>query len=152
MDDSTTSGGITEWAPAYLAAWNAHDGAAVTAFMTDDVFYTDLALGVGMEGRETVAAFVEGLAETFSSDYRFEAVSVQGDGDAYALEWVMSGTNDRADPERGLPATGRRFHAPGVSVGTLRDGRIHRNRDYWDLAGYLVEVGLMPAPEAPAPA
>ena len=152
MDDSTNTTGPQTWAPQYLAAWSAHDGEAVTGFMTDDVVYTDFALGVSLEGRAAVTAFVHGLAETFSSDYRFEEVSVQGDGGAYALEWVMSGTNDRADPERGLPATGRRFHIPGVSVGTLRDGRIHRNRDYWDLAGYLAEVGLMPAPEAPAPA
>jgi limonene-1,2-epoxide hydrolase len=36
---------------------------------------------------------------------------------------------------------------PGVSVGRVRDGRIVENRDYWNLADYLQQVGLMPSPE-----
>jgi steroid delta-isomerase-like uncharacterized protein len=66
-------------------------------------------------------------------------------GDTYAFEWTMSGTNDRADQQRGLPATGEKYEIPGVSIGRLRDGKIVENRSYWDLAGYLRQVGLMPS-------
>ena len=51
------------------------------------------------------------------------------------------------DPEHGLPATGRSYRVPGVSVGRVRDGRIVENRDYWNLADYLQQVGLMPSPD-----
>jgi hypothetical protein len=33
-------------------------------------------------------------------------------------------------------------------VGRLVDGKISENHDYWNLAAYLMQVGLMPAPPA----
>ena len=56
----------------------------------------------------------------------------------------MSGTNDGADPQHGLPATGHRFEIPGVTIGRMRDGKIAENKDYYNLAGYLMQVGLIP--------
>jgi steroid delta-isomerase-like uncharacterized protein len=144
------SGRLPEGAEAYTAAWNAHDAAAVTGFMTDDVVYTDLGIGERVEGRTAVQAFVAGMETSLSSDYRLEMVRTLVDGDRFAAEWTLSGTNDRADAERGLPATGHRFEIRGVSVGRLVGGKIAENTDYYNLAGYLMQVGLMPAPEAAA--
>ncbi len=141
------AGVAADWAQAYLGAWNAHDSAAVTSFWADDGVYQDFALGERFEGPAAIRAFVDAMETSFSSDYRFEAGAVVGDGEGYALEWTMVGTNDRADHERGLPATGRPYRVPGVSVGRVRDGRIVENRDYWNLADYLQQVGLMPSPE-----
>jgi steroid delta-isomerase-like uncharacterized protein len=141
------AGASAGWAQAYLDAWNAHDAAAVTSFMADDVVYQDFALGERFEGVAAVHAFIQGMQTNFSSDYRFEPGSVVGDGEGYALEWTMIGTNDRADSDRGLPVTGRSYRVPGVSVGRMRDGRIVENRDYWNLADYLQQVGLMPTSE-----
>src|SRR3954453_7255616 len=73
-----TSGG---WAQAYLDSWNAHDAAAVTSFMADDVVYQDFALGKRFEGVAAVRAFIEGMQSNFSSDYRFEPGSFVGDGE-----------------------------------------------------------------------
>ena len=153
MTGSAPAAGVAaDWAQAYLDAWNAHDSAAVTSFMADDAVYQDFALGERFEGVVAVRAFIDAMATTFSSDYRFESGTVVGDGEGYALEWTMVGTNDRADPDRGLPATGRSYRVPGVSVGRVRNGRIVQNRDYWNLADYLQQVGLMPKPEDAVPA
>lgn len=141
----------TNWINEYVAAWDAHDADAVISFMTDDAVYADLALGERYEGTEAIKAFVEGLGSTVSTDYRFKLGQVATDS-AYSFEWTMSGTNDRADTQRGLPATGKRFEIAGISIGVLQDGKIKDNRDYWNLAGYLMQVGLMPAPGAPAKA
>jgi steroid delta-isomerase-like uncharacterized protein len=141
------AGAAADWARAYRDAWNAHDSAAVISFWADDGVHQDLALGGRFEGAAAVRAFVDGMETTFSTDYRFEPGTVVGDGEGYALEWTMVGTNDRADPEHGLPATGRSYRVPGVSVGRVRDGRIVENRDYWNLADFLQQVGLMPRPE-----
>ena len=146
------AGVAADWARAYLDAWSAHDSAAVTSFWADDGVYQDFALGERFEGVAAIRAFIEALETTFSSDYRFEPGDVVGDDEGYALEWTMIGTNDRADPDRGLPATGRSYRVPGVSVGRVRDGRIVGNRDYWNLADYLQQVGLMPSPEQAVPA
>jgi steroid delta-isomerase-like uncharacterized protein len=137
---------MSDWVQQYLEAWNSRDGAAVAGFMTEDVTYEDLALGVTHEGREAITAFVA-EAEQFSSDYKFISVSEQASGDRYALEWEMVGTN--TGEAGGLPATNKPYRIRGVSIGRLDSaGRIKENRDYWNMTDYLMQVGLMPAPGA----
>ena len=45
----------------------------------------------------------------------------------------------------GVPATGKAFAIRGVSIGVREDGLVLQNHDYWNLAGFLMQVGLMPA-------
>jgi steroid delta-isomerase-like uncharacterized protein len=148
MSSASVSGELPGWVRSYMDALNAHDSAAVVEHMTDDVGYVDLGINQRMEGRSAVREFIGGMETTFSSDYRIDFSRALVDGDSYAVEWTMSGTNDGADPQHGLPATGHRFEIPGVSIGRLRDGKIAENKDYYNLAGYLMQVGLMPAPQS----
>jgi steroid delta-isomerase-like uncharacterized protein len=137
---------MNDWISQYLDAWNSHDGAKVAAFMAQDATYEDLALGVVHDGREAIKAFVD-EAEQFSKDYRFTSVSEQASGDRYAFEWEMAGTN--TGEGGGLPATNKSYRIRGVSIGRLDpDGKITENRDYWNMADYLTQVGLLPAPAA----
>jgi steroid delta-isomerase-like uncharacterized protein len=128
----------------YLAAWNSHEGAKVAAYMAADATYEDLALGQLHEGRSAIEAFVSGV-EQFSDDYSFVPVSEQANGDSYAFEWEMLGTN--TGESGGVPATNKPYRIRGVSVGRLdADGKIKTNRDYWNLADYLTQIGILPPP------
>jgi steroid delta-isomerase-like uncharacterized protein len=128
---------------AYLDAWNAHDPAAVARCMADDAIYEDVALGRVLHGPAEIAKFVE-EATRASSDFRFEEVSLFSAGSDYANEWIMTGTNDRE--VQGTPATGRSFRVRGASVGKLdSSGRIVENRDYYNLAEMLAQLGIQPA-------
>ena len=135
----------------YLDAWNAHDPAAVARYMADDAIYEDVALGRVLHGPSEIAAFVE-EATRASSDFRFEEVSLFTAGRDYANEWIMIGTNDR--DVQGVPATGRSFRVRGASVGKLdANGRIVENRDYYNLAEMLAQLGIQPAaPQQPVQA
>jgi steroid delta-isomerase-like uncharacterized protein len=149
MSDSTSASvGLQDRAQAVIDMWNAHDAAGVVGFMTEDVVRIDFGTGERLEGQAAVREFIERLETTFSSDYRFELGLVIGGDDAVAVEWTMSGTNDGADEQLGLPATGRHFEIRGVSVGRRRDGRTAEERVYWNMADYLQQVGLVPSPEA----
>jgi len=131
----------------YLDAWNAHDPAAVARHMAASAIYEDVALGRVLHGPSEIAKFVEEATRS-SSDFRFEVVSLFTAGSNYANEWVMLGTNDRALP--GVPATGRSFHVRGASVGKLdSSGLIVENRDYYNLAELLTQLGLPPAATPP---
>ena len=133
----------------YLDAWNAHDSAAVARCMADDAIYEDVALGRVLHGPSEIASFV-GEATRSSSDFRFESVSLFAAGNDYANEWLMLGTNDR--DLAGVPATGRSFRVRGASIGRLdASGRIVENRDYYNLAELLTQLGILPtAPPQPA--
>ena len=135
---------MATWMETYLDAWNGHDGSAVASFMAEDATYEDLALGVLHEGRDAIKSFVD-EAEQFSKDYAFTSVSEQHSGDCYAMEWEMFGTN--TGEAGGLPATNKPYRIRGVSIGRLDTrGKISQNRDYWNMADYLVQVGIPPAP------
>jgi steroid delta-isomerase-like uncharacterized protein len=139
---------MAEWWQPYLDAWNAHDGAAVASYMADGAVYEDVALNETHTGRKDIADFVDRMAPELSTDYRFEPVSFQQSGDAYAGEWRMVGThNGTAGP---FPATGKQFEIRGVSIGRLEGGKIRENRDYWDMANFLGQIGMMPAAEGSA--
>jgi steroid delta-isomerase-like uncharacterized protein len=132
----------------YLAAWNAHDSTAVARHMADEAIYEDVALGRLLHGPSEIASFVEEATRS-SSDFRFEVVSLLIAGNEYANEWVMLGTNDRELP--GVPATGRSFRVRGASIGRLdTSGRIVENRDYYNLAELLAQLGIVP-PAPPQP-
>ena len=132
------------WYDDYLRAWDSHDAERITSFMTPDVTYSDVSLGETHTGREDVAAWIDTMVDEFSTDYLFESVFSFSTDDVYALEWVLKGTNDRG---KLFPATNRPFTIHGVSVGELEGGKIKRNTDYWSLGEFLMQVGLMPAPE-----
>ncbi|MEU5259280.1 nuclear transport factor 2 family protein [Amycolatopsis sp. NPDC021455] len=137
---------VPGWIQEYVDACNRHDAAAVVAMMTEDVQVVDTAFGGEFTGREAVRQLLLGMDAGLSSDYRFTVRKVVTSGTDYAFEWVLTGTHDRANPELGLPATGKAFAVPGLTIGSRRNGMITQNRDYWNLAGFLTQVGLMPAP------
>ena len=99
-----------------------------------------------LEGPDAVREFVDGIVDSFSTDYSFTLGQVVVSEHAFAFEWTMSGTNDRADAKRGLPSTGKHYEFTGVDIGRLRDGKVIENKSYWNLADYLAQVGLMRKP------
>jgi steroid delta-isomerase-like uncharacterized protein len=142
---SMTNIAVPQWIADYTRAWSDHDADGVTAFMADNVSYTDFALGQTFQGHDGVKGFVDGMAEHLSSDYTFTpgwAVETPG---GYSFEWILAGTNDLPNPATGMPATGKAFAIRGVSIGVREDGLMLQNHDYWNLAGFLMQVGLMPA-------
>ncbi len=86
--------------------------------------------------------FVERFTNTFSSDYRFELVSELVTGDGLAAEWTVSGHHDHDAPM--LPATHEPFTIRGATIARLDNGKFSSSRDYWDMAGFLREVGVLP--------
>ncbi len=130
------------WMQGYIDAWNRHSAEDVISFMTPDVVYVDIALGEQHQGHEAVRHFVEQAEATLSSDYHFEVTNAFATETDYAAEWIMTGTQDRTDGK--MPITGKPFRIQGVSVGRLQDGKIRENRDYWNMAAFLTQIGLMP--------
>lgn len=60
-------------------------------------------------------------------------------GDQLTVEWVASGTHTSDYP--GLPASGRAFSIPGVTVVVRREGKIVRESLYYDMAEVHRQLG-----------
>jgi len=120
-----------------FAAWNAHDADKVASLYTDDVIYEDVTFGLIAHGSAEMRKFA---ADFFAGvpDLKLEVVSNTSMGNHGSVEWVLSGT------DVGLYKTGKKFSVRGASVYELRDGKFSRNRDYYDSASIMRQVGVLP--------
>jgi len=128
----------------YMAAWNSHDMERILSFFTDDLVYEDVALGKVIRGKKELKDFISSMLVDFP-DFRFEVKSGFNTIDRSAGEWVMTGTFAHSSTP-GVLATGKSFSLRGASIMEFRGGKISRNTDYWNMASFLQQVGLMPAP------
>jgi steroid delta-isomerase-like uncharacterized protein len=120
-----------------FAAWNAHDADKVASLYTDDVVYEDVAFGSVAHGhaemKKMAADFFAGVP-----DFKLEVVSHTSMGNHGSVEWVFSGT------DVGLFKTGKKFSVRGSSIYELRGKRFSANRDYYDAASIMRQVGVLP--------
>jgi steroid delta-isomerase-like uncharacterized protein len=129
---------IEQWA----AGWSAHDMERLLPLFTDDVVYEDVTMGVVNRGIAELRAFGEGFFSGFP-DVTFELQSAFANGTRGGAEWVMRGTHTGDMP--GMPRTGKRVKVRGASIFEFRGDRIRRCSDYWDMATFLKQLGLMPS-------
>jgi steroid delta-isomerase-like uncharacterized protein len=136
----------------YFDAWNAHDGAAVVASLTDGGTFEDPTTG-GPIGGDALAGNVNGLAVGFP-DVHFEVLScLPTSPTTAAAQWVMHGTN--TGPTPGGPPTGGTIALPGADFIDYDPGadRLSKVVGYFDAATMLTQLGLQahitPADMAP---
>ena len=139
---------MKQWAKDLLAAWSSHEVERVLSFYDDDGVFEDFALGRVMRGKEEIRAFIK---ESFSGfpDFRMEMKSFLSSHDHVCIEWMAGGTHNGNLP--GMPATGKSFSVPGVSVIELAQGKAKREADYWDSASMMRQLGLLAAVMAADP-
>jgi hypothetical protein len=138
------------WLDRYIEAWLRHPQVSaeggeealtnLLAFMSDDVRYEDVPSGAVFHGRDGIREMGAG-AHQMAQDMTFEiGQRVVGQG-SYAFETVCRGTNTGAIGP--LPGTGGAFTLRGISIGdTSAAGLVTSQRDYWDLAGLLGQLGV----------
>jgi steroid delta-isomerase-like uncharacterized protein len=128
----------------WLDAWNNGEGAILAKRMVDDATYVDVPWGRVL----TPATIVEhvSLGHQNSSDLSVTLVSTQHDGNSYAFEWEMIGTND-GPIAQDLPPSGRSWTIRGASIGVTEGDKLKVHRDYWDLYGWLAQLGLSLPPQ-----
>ena len=127
----------------YGLAWSSHDAEKIASFFTDDCVYEDVAIGAVNRGKKELKDFINGTFAAFP-DFKIEPKSLFFSGDWVGSEWIMTGTHTGDFPL--MPATGKSFSIRGASISELHEGKFRRNTDYWNLASFLQQVGLMPEP------
>jgi steroid delta-isomerase-like uncharacterized protein len=143
---------VLDFAARWAQGWAARDGEAVAALCTEDVEFTDPALGT-VHGRAAVSQWVRACALAFP-DYRFddpdEPPYLAPDRPKAIIVWRMLGTNTGPIDPPGFAPTNRSFVIDGVDQWWFRDGLLARCRADWDLNGLLRQLGLAPRPGSPA--
>jgi hypothetical protein len=142
------------WLDDYIAAWKLHPLAGspeghgalkqLLTFLTPSIRYEDVPTGNVYVGHDGITK-MSNETHKWAPDLTFKVVTRQTDGSLYAFESEATGTNTSAVGS--MPATGRPFMIRLVSVGTVSSGGlVGEHRDYWDLAGFLKQIGAMTTP------
>jgi steroid delta-isomerase-like uncharacterized protein len=114
-----------------VAALETQDFEKIATFFTDDCEYEDIPIGKACHGVKEIIEMVKMVRRSFP-DRSWKITSIFSDGNKIATEAVWSGTFKHSDdPKR--PATGKRVSLRTVSITELRGGKIHRNRDYYNM-------------------
>ena len=128
----------TELVLAYYAAFNRGDREAMLALLADEVVH-DLNQGPRETGREAFAAFMARMDRCYREQLRDIVVMSAADGERLAAEYVVHGEY-LADDEGLPPARGQRYSLPGGAFFEIRDGRIARVSNHYNLADWLAQV------------
>jgi steroid delta-isomerase-like uncharacterized protein len=122
----------------YYAAFNRGDWAAMLALLTDDVIH-DLNQGARESGCDAFAAFLARMDRSYREQLRDIVVMASPDGARAAAEYVVHGEYLVAD--KGLPvAHGQRYVLPGGAFFDLREGKIARVTNYYNLEDWIAQV------------
>jgi steroid delta-isomerase-like uncharacterized protein len=127
---------------ALLAAWEAIDGDR-GADAVDDWFAPDCVRHSedGRADRDQYRETLRALKQAFP-DQTGSIGHVVAEGDLVAYRWEATGTH--AGPYLGIPATGRRVTAAGLTISRFRDGLIVEEWASWNKASVLHRLGIIP--------
>ncbi len=135
---------------AVIKTWNAHDTDGFLALCADDIVWRDVGNPEPLKGKEGARQFFQAWITAFP-DISLRQVNRVVDDDQVAVELEFSGTNQ--GPIQGPPGTpaisptGKKVTGnKGVYFARVRDGKIVEVHTYPDMAGMLIQLGLMPAP------
>lgn len=122
----------------YYDAFNRGDCQAMLDCLTDDVAH-DLNQGGREHGREVFRAFLARMQASYREQLQKIVVMASADGLHAAAEYEVHGSY-LADDEGLPPAHGQRYVLPGGAFFDIRDGRISRVSNYYNLADWIAQV------------
>jgi steroid delta-isomerase-like uncharacterized protein len=123
---------------AYYAAFNAGDRAAFLALLTEDVEHV-INQGGTETGKAAFARFLDHMDECYRERITDLVVFTEPTGSRGAAEFMVHGTYLQTD--EGLPpATGQNYVLPAGAFFTLREGKIARISNYYNLPDWGRQV------------
>ena len=138
IDGNRKQDRATELVLTYYSAFNRGDWDGMLALLTDDVVH-DLNQGGREVGRDAFAAFLARMNASYREQLRQVVVLATLDGDRAAAEYVVHGEYHGTD--EGLPpANGQKYVLPGGAFFDIRDDRIARVTNYYNLQDWIAQV------------
>lgn len=123
----------------YYAAFNAADMDGFLSLLTHDVAH-DINQGKREVGKEAFGKFMQHMNRCYREELVDFTVMTNDSGTRAAAEFTVLGTYLATD--EGLPpAAGQAYRLPAGAFFDIRDGRIARISNYYNLPDWIAQVG-----------
>jgi steroid delta-isomerase-like uncharacterized protein len=128
------------WAKDWMSKFNASGLDQLASMYAERVDFEDVTLAHKAGSREEVKSFFGGFV-TGGGEHSFVAKSYTGGADGGAVEWTWHAKH--GSDLMGVPAKGKETQVDGVSVLHFKGGKIVGQRDFWDAATMLRQLGAL---------
>ena len=123
----------------YYAAFNAGDMDTFLNLLTDDVIH-DINQGRRDIGKAAFEQFMGGMNTSYKEQLVDMVIMANADGSRAAAEFVVLGEYLKTD--EGLPeANGQKYKLPAGAFFDIRDGKVARITNYYNLQDWIAQVG-----------
>ncbi|WAJ36386.1 nuclear transport factor 2 family protein [Pseudomonas sp. GOM7] len=129
----------TELVQAYYAAFNAGDMPTFLDLLAEDVVH-DINQGERQVGKATFAAFMDKMNRCYRERLADIVVMQNVAGDRAAAEFVVHGEY-LADDEGLPPANGQTYVLPAGAFFEIKNGKVARISNYYNLNDWIAQVG-----------
>jgi steroid delta-isomerase-like uncharacterized protein len=138
IDADSAAGQTIALIERYYAAFNRADWESMLELLTEDVAH-DINQGGREDGRDRFREFLARMNRSYRERLENIVVLTSADGSRAGAEYVVHGEYLLSD--EGLPeAKGQRYVLPGGAFFDVRDGRIARVSNYYNLADWIAQV------------
>lgn len=135
---------------AYTAGFNKHDVPAISATLTDDVTFSDLAAPADRVGKKEVSKSTEDLFKGFP-DAKLDQTAAWAAGDYVISSGRFTGTNTGDMPSMKLKKTGKAVNVEYYMVSKLAGGKLKNIWLFSNGMAFAGQLGLLPPPKAAKP-
>ena len=129
-----------------LAAWDSHDPDAFVEVFADDFVWHDWTLPEPITDKEAARQFFASWVRAFPDLKTTSVRRVVGDDSvATEVEWTATNAGPLAMGGDELSPTNKRVTGRGAYMWRAREGKIVEFRTHPDVAGIMIQLGVMPA-------
>jgi steroid delta-isomerase-like uncharacterized protein len=122
----------------YYAAFNRQDMASFLAMLTDDVIH-DINQGTREVGKDVFAKFMDRMNAHYKEEIVDISITTNEAGDRAAVEFTVLG--EYLSTDEGLPeANGQKYRLPAGAFFELREGKVARVTNYYNLEDWIAQV------------
>lgn len=122
----------------YYAAFNAGDMETFLNLLTDDVIH-DINQGPREIGKDAFRAFMDRMNRHYKEQLVDMTIMTNEDGTRAAAEFVVLGEY-RVTDEGLPPAKGQKYRLPAGAFFEIRDGKVARITNYYNLQDWIDQV------------
>lgn len=132
---------LRPFAQTIVDAWNTKMDEKIIQLYSADYEGEDITGGKKRSGTEGVKEWLNRVLHAFPNIH-YTLIDYVESGDRLVLHWLAEGNHHGSFLK--IPASGKQVRINGISILKIENGKISEGKLFWDLAGVLRQIGLLP--------